>query len=218
VLSSDGVTESLLGAIYRRLYILDYVEQRPFTHEILGGHRLTGLRDLGGRYEATIESNDFGETFAVQADAVVMATGYVESVPSFLAPLKSRIHLDDGGFVVARDFSVAWDGPEGHRIFVQGGARRSHGVADPNLSLAAWRAAVILNGICGREVYPVESEGIDPRAPAAACGLGEAWWTEQARPDGRRLRTGGSRKRQEPGQRLPQLRGPVVKKRGVVAH
>jgi lysine N6-hydroxylase len=167
VLASDGVTESLLLAIYRRLYVLDYLEKRPFAHDLWPDHRLVGLRGLDGGYEATVESSDLGDTFSVRADAVILATGYRETIPSFMEPLSGRLRLDRGKFLVERDFSVSWDGPADHRIFVQGGARESHGIADPNLSLAAWRSAVILNRVCGREVYSVDTEGITVALRAA---------------------------------------------------
>jgi lysine N6-hydroxylase len=35
--------------------------------------------------------------------------------------------------------------------------RHSHGIADPNLSLASWRAAVVVNAIAGSPVYPLPS-------------------------------------------------------------
>lgn len=47
-----------------------------------------------------------------------------------------------------------------NRIYVQNGARRSHGVAYPNLSLAAWHSAVIINSLLDREHYSFKEEDI----------------------------------------------------------
>ncbi|MEU1851316.1 hypothetical protein ABZ499_19070 [Streptomyces sp. NPDC019990] len=72
-----------------------------------------------------------------------------------MAPLDTRLRRDSGMLVVGDDFSVAWDGPAENRIYLQNGARHSWGVADPNLSLLAWRSAVILNSMLGETRYPV---------------------------------------------------------------
>lgn len=39
-------------------------------------------------------------------------------------------------------------------IFVQNGERHTHGVGTPDLGLAAWRSAAILNTLTGKEPYP----------------------------------------------------------------
>ena len=39
---------------------------------------------------------------------------------------------------------------------MQNAARAQRGVADPNLSLLAWRSAMILNRLAGRQVYECE--------------------------------------------------------------
>ena len=81
--------------------------------------------------------------------------GFAYARPTCLEPIGHRIHLTDDGYRVAADFSIAWDGPPDRRIYVQNAARHSHGIADPNLSLTAWRSAVIVNSVCGQEVYDV---------------------------------------------------------------
>jgi lysine N6-hydroxylase len=53
-------------------------------------------------------------------------------------------------------------------VYVQNGALRSHGVADPNLSLSAWRSAVILNSATGRQVFKTEGY-----SSALALGSGQ---------------------------------------------
>jgi lysine N6-hydroxylase len=152
-LASDGVSESLLLDIYRRLYELDYLGGGPLRHRLLSGHRLTDLAPRGDRYVATISSPDVPVAAAVEADVVILATGYRPHVPEFLAPLADRLLLHEGRYEVDTQYRVAWDGPAGHRIYVQNAARHTHGIADPNLSLNAWRSAVILNDVAGRPVY-----------------------------------------------------------------
>jgi lysine N6-hydroxylase len=96
----------------------------------------------------------------IGCDLVVLATGFRAALPAFLDPLRDRLPVAADTFRVERDYRVLWDGPDTNRIYVQNGARRTHGVADPNLSLAAWRSATILNSLLNREVYCLKDEDI----------------------------------------------------------
>ncbi|NEE38330.1 lysine 6-monooxygenase, partial [Streptomyces sp. SID7982] len=40
-------------------------------------------------------------------------------------------------------------------VFVQNAERHTHGVGTPDLGLAAWRSAVIVNALTGKEFYPL---------------------------------------------------------------
>lgn len=160
LLSSDGAWEPLQLEIYRRLYALDYLLDVPFSYDLLSGHRVTDLMSTGSGYEATIQSPDTNEHAATHADVVVLATGYRATLPDFFQPIKEHITLSEGEPSVDSSFGIEWDGPDENRMYVQNGARQTHGVADSNLSVAAWRSAVILNDVCGRTIYPTTGNDI----------------------------------------------------------
>lgn len=156
VLASDGVSASTLKKLYRRVY------ERKF--EAAGGAdqgiSLRPFRDVvaaeqDGPEIALTMRNGFDnsiETLAV--DMIVLATGYRFVLPEFLHSLENRIELNSiGEPVLESDFSLAWDGPRENRIFVLNAGRHSHGIAEPQLSLAAWRSAVIANALLGREHF-----------------------------------------------------------------
>ena len=155
-LSSDGISTGLLERIYQRLYLVDL--QGPRRHRLLPGHRLTSLRATGGELQLELVSLDDERTQGVAADVVVLCTGYEYRLPAYLEPLRHRIAMDGDGLPVRPDFSLIWDGPARHRIFVQNAARHLRGVAEPNLSLMAWRGAVIANSIIGRPLFDVDHE------------------------------------------------------------
>ncbi|GAB3007831.1 SidA/IucD/PvdA family monooxygenase [Amycolatopsis acidiphila] len=92
------------------------------------------------------------------ADAVVCATGYTETpLDRLLGPLAGRLVTDERGRpVVERDHRLRLEGVAGS-VYVQNAERHTHGVGAPDLGLAAWRAATILNSVCGREVYRLPS-------------------------------------------------------------
>ena len=156
VLASDGVSASTLKKLYRRLYERKLEAANGSDH----GISLRPFRDVisaeqDGPEIALTMRNGFDnsiETLAV--DMVVLATGYRFVLPEFLHSLENRIELNSiGEPVLEGDFSLAWDGPGENRIFVLNAGRHSHGIAEPQLSLAAWRSAVIANALLGREHF-----------------------------------------------------------------
>ena len=84
----------------------------------------------------------------------MLATGFSWQLPDCLAGLAHRFELDPGGRpVLDRTYRLGWDAPDAARIYMQNGGEHSHGIADAQLSLMAWRAATIINDAAGREVY-----------------------------------------------------------------
>lgn len=64
-------------------------------------------------------------------------------------PLAGRLEHEGEELRVDEDYAVRWDGPADRRIFVQNGVRGQRGLADPNLSLNAWRSRRIADRLCG---------------------------------------------------------------------
>jgi lysine N6-hydroxylase len=155
--SSDGVSQDLLQQIYARLYDIDYVRPNGLSHRVLVGHRLTALEQDGADVHATLLGEDRTEPEHERFDAVILATGYRSALPEYLAPLAGRLDLEYANPAVQADYRIRWDGPDDRRIYVQNGARHSHGVADSNLALNAWRSATILNSLCGGPRYALPS-------------------------------------------------------------
>ncbi|HEX2205125.1 MAG TPA: SidA/IucD/PvdA family monooxygenase [Longimicrobium sp.] len=153
-LASDGISMDLLADLYRRLYELEFLEERGRPWRLLPGRALVGMgREADGSYALEVAGR--GERQAVRADVVVLATGAAYRLPACLEPLAARIGRDGAELAVREDFSVEWDGPPGVRIFAQNAGRRRRGVAEPNLSLMAWRSARIANALARRHVYDV---------------------------------------------------------------
>ncbi|TNC27716.1 lysine N(6)-hydroxylase/L-ornithine N(5)-oxygenase family protein [Amycolatopsis alkalitolerans] len=111
-----------------------------------------------GRIALGLHHRQQGTSAVWRTDAVVSATGYTEtSLEGLLGPLADRLVTDGQGRpVVERDYRLRLDGVAG-AIYVQNAERHTHGVGAPDLGLAAWRAASIINSVCGREVYRLPS-------------------------------------------------------------
>jgi lysine N6-hydroxylase len=143
--ASDGVSADLLESIYRRLYDNDFVDDHGVPCRVLPGRELRRIAD-GWRLE--LAHCDTGAPETVEADTVILATGYGFRLPGFLHCMADSIPVaDDGQLALDADYSLPWDGPAGHKMFFLNAGRHSHGIADPNLSLGSWRAATVLGGI-----------------------------------------------------------------------
>ena len=162
-LASDGISQGLLQRIYDRLYDLEFLEAAGRRVRLLPGHEVVDVQHTSGGCDLALRDR-WGASRSLRADAIVLSTGYGYTLPAAMQPLAGRLSWDRDGFPVRTDFSIEWDGPPGLRIYAQDAARNMRGVPDPNLSLMAWRSAIIANSLLGREVYDVtgESSVFDP--------------------------------------------------------
>jgi lysine N6-hydroxylase len=157
-LAGDGISPLTLGEIYQRLYELDCLGALGPEYQILPDRELRGLRRGAAGFEVEVHNAFTARDELLHTATVVLATGYRYRLPACLDSLAKRLERDaDGSPRLGADYSVSWDGPAGHRLYMQNAGQRSHGIADAQLSLAAWRAAVICNGIAGQAVYRTEA-------------------------------------------------------------
>ncbi|MDH6575019.1 SidA/IucD/PvdA family monooxygenase [Kitasatospora sp. MAP5-34] len=149
-----GISAETIGAIHDELYRRTVgggwpdAVLRPATAIRTG-------RARDGRIDLEIEHVQQGATETLTTDAVVLATGYTErpadSLLHGLAPYLVRDHA--GRPLVDAEYRLVLDGPVNGSVFVQNAERHTHGVGAPDLGLAAWRSAVILNALTGRQIH-----------------------------------------------------------------
>jgi lysine N6-hydroxylase len=149
VLASDGISESTLRAVYQELYRHAFLEPNRCDITLQPNCTVSRCINAGAGHRLTLQRgmDDVGE---VTADIVILATGYENAVPGFLEPIADRLEQIDHELAIREDFSVCWDGPPDRRIFVQNASLGQRGLADPNLSLLAWRARRILDSLLRR--------------------------------------------------------------------
>ncbi|MBB0242549.1 SidA/IucD/PvdA family monooxygenase [Streptomyces alkaliphilus] len=174
LLSSDGISESTLRAIYQQLYRLQFIERDEHRFGLLPNRTVVSAdRTATGTFEVTLRHNDeSGQSQCLPVDAVVWATGFRPTPKKFLDPLKDRIETENGEVRVDEDFAVAWDGPPDRKIFVQNAVRGQRGLPDVNLSLNAWRAQRIANRLRGCSAPEMAMSFIDW---SAKSGRGTQW-------------------------------------------
>jgi lysine N6-hydroxylase len=153
-LASDGISPSTLAEIYQLLYERRHVVGDGDRFCLLPGREARGIALRDRSYTLALANSFDGGREEAEADLVILATGFGWRLPSCLAPLADRIPPDgSGGLDIDEHFRLAWDNPSGTRIYVLNGGLRSHGIAEPQLSLMAWRSAVIANDLVGQNYY-----------------------------------------------------------------
>ena len=99
------------------------------------------------------------ESFVHEAEVVVLGTGYERPIPEFLDPIADDIRWDDRGrFEVTADHRLAVDLPGD--VFLQNAELHTHGVGVPDLGLGAYRNALFVNRLVGREAYPADEDTV----------------------------------------------------------
>ncbi|MFI6980907.1 lysine N(6)-hydroxylase/L-ornithine N(5)-oxygenase family protein [Embleya sp. NPDC050154] len=151
VLSSDGISESTLREIYQRCYEHRFIDGAQDLLALLPNRGVTDVSaNESGGWTIKMGHNDRpGVVEHVDVDTIVWATGFRPASTDFLAPIESRLEREGDEYRIDRDFAVQWDGPRDRLIFMQNAARGQRGLADPNLSLTAWRSRRILDRLLG---------------------------------------------------------------------
>lgn len=142
ILSSDGISERTLRDIYQRAYLHRFVEGNVDLVGLYPNRDVTEVSTgVYGGWQVTARHNDPPETTELfEADVVIWASGFRPTDMDFLDPITDRLERDGDEFRIDEDYAVHWNGPDDRRVFVQNAARGQRGLADPNLSLNAWRS------------------------------------------------------------------------------
>jgi lysine N6-hydroxylase len=156
VLTSDGVTESTLREIYQKVYVHRFIEESTDLVSLFPNREVTSVTgDDASGYQLTLCHNDHPEACEeLDVDVIVWATGFRTGSMDFLGPILPRLEREGGELKIDNYFAACWDGPPQNRIFLQNAARQQRGLADPNLSLLAWRSQRILDRLAGTDTRP----------------------------------------------------------------
>lgn len=156
-LAGDGVSPETLRELSQFLYENDFLNDDRRPYRILTHREVRGMQRSGSAFRIEMHNGFDHGVEAMLADVVILATGYRHKLPACVEPIANLLARDaNGQLKLRRDYVADWSGPDNNRVYVQNGGRYSHGIADPQLSLAAWRAAVIANSVARRQVYRTE--------------------------------------------------------------
>ncbi|MFJ9677475.1 lysine N(6)-hydroxylase/L-ornithine N(5)-oxygenase family protein [Streptomyces sp. NPDC101194] len=167
-----GIDADTIAAIHDELYRRTLHGGWPDATLTPGVSVRTAGRVANTRIELHLEHTQQNTRSRLTTDAVVLATGYrerpLDRILSGLDPYmrrdaSARPRIDDS-------FRLVLDPAVTGKVYVQNAERHTHGVGAPDLGLAAWRSATILNNLTGTDAYPLPERtafttfGLTPRA------------------------------------------------------
>jgi lysine N6-hydroxylase len=152
-----GIDADTIDAIHEELYRRSLHGGWPDAVLTPGVTVRTAGRVATTRVELHLEHIQQGTRSRLTTDAVVLATGYRERpLTRLLAGIDPYIRRDRAGRpIVDSEFRLDLDPTVSGSLYVQNAERHTHGVGAPDLGLAAWRSASILNSLTGKEPYPL---------------------------------------------------------------
>lgn len=157
-LAGDGISLSTLRELHDRIYELAALHAGPSV-ELLPSRELVTLDDRDGGFSLQLHNRLDETREVVAADWVILCTGLREQLPPCVEPLLPELELDERGRPqLESSFEIRRRRRAGERLYIVNGGRTTHGIAESQLSLMAWRSAVILNDVLGRQRFAVERE------------------------------------------------------------
>ncbi|MFG2623562.1 lysine N(6)-hydroxylase/L-ornithine N(5)-oxygenase family protein [Streptomyces sp. NPDC048473] len=177
-----GIDADTIAAIHDELYRRTLHGGWPDATLTPGVFVRTAGRVASTRVELHLEHTQQKTRSRLTTDAVVLATGYRErSLDRILTGLDPYMRRDASARPRIDDrFRLVLDPTVTGNVYVQNAERHTHGVGAPDLGLAAWRSATILNNLTGTNAYPLPQRtafttfGLTPRTspiPAQNPGL-----------------------------------------------
>ncbi|MFE7114862.1 lysine N(6)-hydroxylase/L-ornithine N(5)-oxygenase family protein [Streptomyces sp. NPDC057654] len=151
-----GIDAQTLAAIHDELYRRTLDGGWPDTVLTPGVNVRTAGRVGTTRIELHLDHTQQGTRTRLTTDAVILATGYRERpTDALLAPLDPYLRRDSAGRPrVDEHQRLTLDPSIKGAIYVQNAERHTHGPGTPDLGLAAWRSATILNNLTDTTPYP----------------------------------------------------------------
>jgi L-ornithine N5-oxygenase len=141
------VDPDLIDELYRRTYQEKVSGERRLR--ILNACRLADVRQTVEGVQLEVEHLPTKETFPLDTDVLVYATGYTPGDPGeLLGTLGER--TADGELCVDRDYRLLTDESVRCGIYLQGPTEHSHGISSTLLSTTAIRAGEILRSVTAR--------------------------------------------------------------------
>jgi len=157
-LAGDGISLATLRELHERCYELSITGEGPQL-ELLPARELTAIDERGPGFELTTRNLLDDARERLDADWVILCTGLREQLPPCVEPLLPELELDERGWPqVERTFELRRRRRADERVYIVNGGRTTHGIAESQLSLMAWRSAVILNDVLGRRRFAIERE------------------------------------------------------------
>ncbi|MET3139433.1 lysine/ornithine N-monooxygenase [Undibacterium sp. GrIS 1.2] len=151
ILASDGISADTLRTIYQKMYTRRFIDGERDVISMLPNRRVISRSAVDKQSALLTQHKGDGSKELVHADTVIFATGYRNAHAPLSDRLTRRLDWEGDEIRVGADYAAQWDAPRGQGLFIQNATRNQKGLADPNLSLMAWRSRQIADAILGRK-------------------------------------------------------------------
>ena len=155
-LASDGISTDTITRIYQAIYERRHLQRSRITLTVSPSSQLIEIHKQRSQWQVAIMRMSTGQHEVIEADVVILATGYRFELPGWLDPIVADLEMEGQEIALNDDFSAKWNRPVPNRIYMQNAGRMQWGVADPNLSLISWRSGKIINSLLGYSAYDLE--------------------------------------------------------------
>ncbi|WP_407553667.1 SidA/IucD/PvdA family monooxygenase [Streptomyces sp. Pv4-95] len=154
-----GIDHDTLAALHDELYRRTLHGGWPDATLTPGVAVRTAGRVGTTKIELHLDHTQQGTRSRLTTDAVVLATGYRERrLDTLLAALDPYLRRDNAGRPrIDAHHRLTLDPAVTGSVYVQNAERHTHGVGAPDLGLAAWRSATILNTLTDTPAYALPS-------------------------------------------------------------
>lgn len=155
-----GISADTISDIYQVLYERT-IDQSQLNVQMMAKTSIVDIQEHAG--ELTLKGYQWEqeETFEVKSDYVIAATGYKNPPLSMFQGLLGDVVFDEWDRPqINEHYDLHMTTKRDGKLFIQNGEMHTHGVGAPDLGLGAYRNAVIINSIVGRQVYEVRSKNI----------------------------------------------------------
>ncbi|SFD00804.1 lysine N6-hydroxylase [Chitinophaga sp. CF118] len=149
--TSDGVSGSMLNEIYDLLYYMKFNTKCEIS--IYNDSSLTDLKKENEKYFMSLNNES-----TIESEIVILGTGFYYQIPKCIERLSKEYYIEDGVFKIDKKFRLIPKSNIKGSIFIHNGAKHVRGIADPNLSLVAWRSGVIINTLLNSDIYNISDE------------------------------------------------------------
>ncbi|MEU0070232.1 SidA/IucD/PvdA family monooxygenase [Streptomyces sp. NPDC006332] len=152
-----AIDADTIAAIHEELYRRTLHGGWPDAVLTPGVHVRTAGRIATTQIELHLEHTQQNTRSRLTTDAVVLATGYRERpLDRILAGLDPYLRRDNRERPrIDEQFRLVLDPSVTGAAYVQNAERHTHGIGTPDLGLAAWRSATILNTLTPQQPYPL---------------------------------------------------------------
>ncbi|SFE47907.1 lysine N6-hydroxylase [Lentibacillus persicus] len=155
-----GISADTISDIYQVLYERT-IGQTPLNVRMMSKTSIVDILEKAGKLVLKANQWEQEETFEFKSDYVVAATGYKTPSLSTFQGLLGDVMFDEWARPqVNEQYDLKMFTERDGKLFIQNGEMHTHGVGAPDLGLGAYRNAVIINQIAGREVYKIRSKNI----------------------------------------------------------